>query len=71
MPIPSVMTKDSIGLSDDMPALDIGEGGVFDSTSSDMLGIELGLEIFYLRFAERHHLVLTAKQGLGLPSWAP
>ena len=71
MPIPSVITKDSICLGDDMPAFDIGEGGVLNSAGPDMFGIEFGLEILHLGFAECHHLVLTARQGFGLPSWAP
>ena len=39
--------------------------------ASDVLGIELGLEALQLCFGERHHFVLTARAGLGLPSWAP
>ena len=52
---------DAVGLGDDMPAFDIGEGGILDLASPDMLRIELGFEILHLHFRECHHFVLTAR----------
>ena len=37
MSVPGVIAKDAVGLGDDMPAFDIGEGGVLDLASPDML----------------------------------
>ena len=71
MPIPGVVTEDAVRLGDDMPAFHVGEGGVLDPTRPDVFGIELGFKVLHLRFGERHHLVLTARVGLGLPSCAP
>ena len=71
MSIPGVVAEDAVGLGDDVPAFDIGEGGVVRPAASDVLGIELGLETLHLCFGERHHFVLTARVGCGLPSCAP
>ena len=37
--IPSVVTEDAIGLGDDVPTFDIGEGSVVDPQRADMFGI--------------------------------
>ena len=39
------------------------KAGVLDLARPDMLCIEFGFKVLHLRFAERHYLVLTAKQG--------
>ena len=56
---------------DDVPAFDIGEGYVVRTPRANVLGIKFCLEALQLCFGERHHFVLTARVGLGLPSWAP
>ncbi len=46
--VPGVIAKDAVGLGDDMPAFDIGEGGILHPPRPDVFGIELGLEVFHL-----------------------
>ena len=53
MPIPGVVTKDAVGLGDDMPTLYVGEGGVLHTARPDVFGIELSFEVLHLSFGER------------------
>ena len=70
MPIPGVIAEDAVCLGDHVPSFDIGEGGIVSTPRADVFRIEFGLKALQLCFAKRHHFVLTARLGVGLPSCA-
>ncbi len=69
--VPGIKPEDSVGIGNDMPALDIGERAAVRLPGAHVLGAQFPSQRLHLNFTEGHHLVLTEMVMGGFPRTAP